>query len=220
MTLIQTQAKAPGAGGRAQFAGPVLAAVAVIVVIAFAGAFGTSLTARQGGTVLTTRGDPLVQSGAVQFRAAEHAASLSLVDPLVAPAAVEFRAGEHAATTAEADFLIQLRAIQYRLRLHAASLAQPDPLLRPDAIQFRASEHAAGVIQGARKYDWYPTREHAAAVIQGARKYDWYPTREHAAGVSEGAGVRAGEHPAGATARDWLSKPGATTFPASEHGTP
>jgi hypothetical protein len=201
MTLIQTQAKAPGTGGRAQFAGPVLAAVAVIVVIALAGAFGSSLTARQGGTVLTTRGDPLVQSGAIQFRAAEHAAGVSLADPLVGPGAIEFRASEHAATSSEAYFLTQLRAIQYRLRVQAAILAQGDPLLRQDAIQFRASEHAAGLIPATRTFDWYPTREHAA-------------------GLSGGAGFRAGEHPAGVTARDWLLKPGGGQFPASEHGTP
>jgi len=160
MALIQTQAKAPGTAGRAQFAGPVLAAVAVILVIALAAAFGSSLTSRPGGTVLTTQGDPIVQSGAVQFRAAEHAAGLSLADPLLGPGAVEFRANEHAATTSEAYFLTQLRAIQYRLRQHAASLSQGDPLLRPDAIQFRASEHAAGAIQGGRTYNWYPTGGH------------------------------------------------------------
>jgi hypothetical protein len=190
MALTQTQAKAPGTGGRAQFVGPVLAAAAVIVVIGLAGAFGSSLTARQGGTVLTTRGDPLVESGAIQFRAAEHAAGLTLADPFVGPGAIEFRANEHAATTSGAAFIAQLRAIQYRLRLLAASLVQPDPLLRPDAIQFRASEHAAG--------------------LQDGRAYDWYPTREHAAGLSAGAGVTAGEHPAGVTAGDW--------YPTRERG--
>ena len=65
------------------------------------------------------RADPLVQQGAIQFRAAEHAVGAAAVDPLVQQNAIQFRANEHAP-------------------------AVPAP---PGAIQFRADEHAAAAVR-------------------------------------------------------------------------
>ena len=97
MALIQSQAKAPGTSGRAQFAGPALAVAVLIVAAVMVAMLASSLTAKStGGSVITSQGDPLVQQGAIQFRAAEHAVGAAAVDPLVQQNAIQFRANEHA----------------------------------------------------------------------------------------------------------------------------
>ena len=84
MALIQSQAKAPGTGGRAQFVGMALTVAVLIVAAAMVAVLASSLTAKStGGSIVTTKADPLVQQGAIQFRAAEHAAGAAAGDPLI-----------------------------------------------------------------------------------------------------------------------------------------
>ena len=131
MALIQSQAKAPGTGGRAQFVGLALTVAVLIVAAAMVAMLASSLTAKStGGSTVTTQADPLVQQGAIQFRAAERAAGAAAVDPLLQKNAIEFRADEHAAAGA---FIGQGR---------------------------RPGEHPAGVVPGDRTFDWYPTNQH------------------------------------------------------------
>ena len=118
MALIQSQAKAPGTSGRAQFVGPALAVAVLIVAAVMVAMLASSLTAKStGGSVITSQGDPFVQQGAIQFRAAERAAGAAAVDPLTQPGAVQFRVDERT--------------------LGGSS----DPFLQPGAIQFRLDEH-------------------------------------------------------------------------------
>jgi hypothetical protein len=132
MALIQSQAKAPGTGGRVQFVGPALTIAAVIVAAAIVAMLASSFTAKpNGGTVVNSQGDSLVGPKAVEFRALEHAASLALGDPLVGPNAIEFRAGEHG-TTGPA---------QVRAGEHPAGVTAGDRLLKSGAGQFPASGH-------------------------------------------------------------------------------
>jgi hypothetical protein len=131
MALIQSQTKAPGMGGRAQFVGPALAIAVLIVAAAMVAVLASSLTAKSnGGSVITSQGDPLVQQGAIQFRAAEHAAGAAAADPFIQQNAIQFRASEHAAA---------------------------DPLLSTGR---RPGEHPAGVVPSDRTYDWYSTAQH------------------------------------------------------------
>ena len=82
MALIQSQAKAPGTGGRAQFVGMALTVAVLIVAAAMVAVLASSLTAKStGGSIVTTKADPLVQQGAIQFRAAEHAAGAAAGRP-------------------------------------------------------------------------------------------------------------------------------------------
>ena len=98
MALIQSQAKAPGTGGRAQFVGMALTVAVLIVAAAMVAVLASSLTAKStGGSIVTTKADPLVQQGAIQFRAAEHAAGAAAVDPLLQHGAIQFRAAEQTA---------------------------------------------------------------------------------------------------------------------------
>ena len=104
MALIQSQAKAPGTGGRAQFVGMALTVAVLIVAAAMVAVLASSLTAKStGGSIVTTKADPLVQQGAIQFRAAEHAAGAAAGDPLLQTSAIQFRAAERAAGAAAVD---------------------------------------------------------------------------------------------------------------------
>ena len=131
MALIQSQAKAPGTGGRAQFVGLALTVAVLIVAAAMVAMLASSLTAKStGGSIVTTKADPLVQQNAIQFRAAEHAAGATVVDPFVQQDAIQFRASEHAAAGT------------------------------PIVNGRRPGEHPAGVTQGDRTYDWFGPRLH------------------------------------------------------------
>jgi hypothetical protein len=143
MALIQSQAKAPGTGGRAQFVGLALTVAVLIVAAAMVAVLASSLTAKStGGSVTTTKADPFVEQNAIQFRAAERAAGAAAVDPFVQQNAIQFRANEHAAAGA---LIIQGR----RPGEHPAGVVQgdrtiggsSDPFLQPGAIQFRLDEH-------------------------------------------------------------------------------
>ena len=130
MALIQSQAKAPGTGGRAQVVGLALTVAVLIVAAAMVAMLASSLTAKStGGSTVTTQADPLVQQGAIQFRAAERAAGAAAVDPLLQKKAIEFRADEHAAAGA---FVGQGR---------------------------RPGEHTAGVVPSDLKSDWDTTNQ-------------------------------------------------------------
>ena len=131
MALIQSQAKAPGTGGRAQFVGLALTVAVLIVAAAMVAMLASSLTAKStGGSIVTTQADPLIQQGAIQFRAAERASGAAAVDPLVQKNAIQFRADEHAAAGT------------------------------PIVNGRRPGEHPAGVTQGDRTYDWFGPRLH------------------------------------------------------------
>ncbi len=130
MALIQSQAKAPGTGGRAQFVGLALTVAVLIVAAAMVAMLASSLTARStGGSIVTTKVDPLVQQNAIQFRAAEHAVGAAAVDPFVQQDAIQFRANEHAAAGA------------------------------PITYGRRPGEHPAGVTQSDLTGDWYTTNQ-------------------------------------------------------------
>ena len=96
MALIQSQAKAPGTGGRAQFVGMALTVAVLIVAAAMVAVLASSLTAKStGGSIVTTKADPLVQQGAIQFRAAEHAAGAAAGRPAhSSTSAIQFRVDE------------------------------------------------------------------------------------------------------------------------------
>ena len=56
MALIQSQAKAPGTGGRAQFVGMALTVAVLIVAAAMVAVLASSLTAKStGGSIVTTK---------------------------------------------------------------------------------------------------------------------------------------------------------------------
>jgi hypothetical protein len=154
MALIQSQAKAPGTGGRAQFVGMALTVAVLIVAAAMVAVLASSLTAKStGGSIVTTKADPLVQQGAIQFRAAEHAAGAAAGDPLLQTSAIQFRAAERAAGAAAVDPLLQKNAIQFRADEHAAAAGAFIGQGR------RPGEHPAGVVQSDLKRDWYTTNQ-------------------------------------------------------------
>ena len=154
MALIQSQAKAPGTGGRAQFVGMALTVAVLIVAAAMVAVLASSLTAKStGGSIVTTKADPLVQQGAIQFRAAEHAAGAAAVDPLLQTSAIQFRAAER-----------------------AAGAAVVDPLLQKSAIQFRADEHAAAPVRSSGRAA-VPASTRPACV-QSDLKRDWDTTNQ------------------------------------------
>lgn len=93
MALSQAQATTTGTGGRIQPFGQALALAVAIVAILTVAIFATSWVAGQGAT--TSKTDALVQSGAIEFRAGEHAVGGS--DPFMQQGAIQFRASEHAA---------------------------------------------------------------------------------------------------------------------------
>ena len=129
MALIQSQAKAPGTGGRAQFVGMALTVAVLIVAAAMVAVLASSLTAKStGGSIVTTKADPLVQQGAIQFRAAEHAAGAAAGRPAHSSRA---RSSSAPPSAPRAPRLV-------------------DPLLQTNAIQFRADEHAAAVDRAHR----------------------------------------------------------------------
>ena len=153
MALIQSQAKAPGTGGRAQFVGMALTVAVLIVAAAMVAVLASSLTAKStGGSVITTKADPFVQQNAIQFRAAERAAGAAAGDPLLQTSAIQFRAAEHAAGAAAVDPLLQKSAIQFRADEHAAAGAFITQGRRP-------GEHPAGVVPSDLTRDWYTTNQ-------------------------------------------------------------
>src|SRR6476646_6662175 len=132
MALTQSQAKAPGTGDRAQFVGPAIGVVVLIVAVAMVAVLAVTLTAKStGGSIVTSQADPFVQQGAIQFRAAEHAAGAAGVDPFPGKSAIDLPAAGAAVT----DPFLSKSAIQFRLDEHPPA----DPLIA--APGRRAGEH-------------------------------------------------------------------------------
>ena len=153
MALIQSQAKAPGTGGRAQFVGMALTVAVLIVAAAMVAVLASSLTAKStGGSIVTTKADPLVQQGAIQFRAAEHAAGAAAGDPLLQTA--RSSSAPPSAPPAPRPWTRSSRrtrssSVPTSMRAAGAFIGQGR----------RPGEHPAGVVQSDLKRDWYTTNQ-------------------------------------------------------------